>query len=720
MAASCLMGMSCSLLPLLFQDFGICNGAATEYAFGMLSRTLRFFSLIAAVFLALGSVVSSAKEAPSKTAWFVPTTVVDNLGKGTVSLSGPWQFHRGDDAAWASPSFDDSLWDKISSDKPWGVQGYDSYDDYAWYRLHLKLSPAPGASQNFALLVPAVDDVYEIYWNGQLIGHLGKLPPHWVQYSGVPAQIFNLGAAREGVLAVRVWKAPLFSNDDGKAGGFETAPLVGSPEAIAHAKGNLDFQWLRHQQFRFALTSLYGLVALLSLIAWLRDRGQWLVFWMIMFASCLVVELFLNGLRLYVSVAVLTCLAQIEISVRDMSLWFLLLWILKLQSNRRLVVLTRKAALVSVFAATLDGVLFLLYPAILNKTWLQFGDAILTPFVIFFELLPIMMVAYAFFHDKQLESARWVVGAVAFCNGMAYFIQNAASQGVRFTHWTVTEKVTAPLFNFFDNPINLLTLFRTLLFFSILYAVYRFSIEHRRRTVAMEQEFQSARELQRVLVPSSLPIVPGFTLTSAYRPAQEVGGDFFQIIPLENGSTIVVLGDVSGKGLMAAMAVSLIVGAVRALAEDHPDPAELLTLLNRRLCGRLHGGFATCVILRIDPKSGCSLASAGHPAPYLNDRELDVPGALPLGISPTVIYEASNVDLEVGDHFSLYTDGLLEARNQAGELYSFSRLERLFASHPSAAQATQAAINFGQDDDITVLTLTRLATDEESLALNIA
>jgi phosphoserine phosphatase RsbU/P len=681
-------------------------------------RILRLHSTIVVVFFAFGFLPSPA-ETSSKAAWFVPVTVVDNLGKGTVPLSGPWQFHLGDNASWASPSIDDSLWEKIDADKTWGVQGFANYDGYAWYRIHLKLSPAAGASQNFALLVPAIDDVYEVYWNGQLIGQLGKMPLHWVQYSGVPAQIFNLGQAREGVLAVRVWKSPLFSNDDGKAGGFQSAPLVGSPEAIANVKGDLDFQWLKHQQFRFALTSLYALAAILMLIAWLRDRGQWLVFWMIMFTSCLVAEVFLSGLRFYLSYAVQTCLTQIEIAVRDMSLWFLLLWILKLQSNRRLVVLTRKAALVSVFAATLDGVLILLYPALLNKSRVQLADAILTPFVIFFELLPLMIVAYAFFHDKQLDSARWVVGAVAFCNGMVYFLQNVGSQGLRFTHWAFSDKISAPLFSFGDNPINLLTLCRTLLFFSILYAVYRFSIEHRRRTTAMEQEFQNARELQRVLVPSSLPVVPGFTLTSAYRPAQEVGGDFFQIIPLENGSTIVVLGDVSGKGLMAAMAVSLIVGAVRALAEDYPDPAQLLTMLNRRLCGRLHGGFATCVILRIE-NDGCTVASAGHPAPFLNDRELDLPGALPLGISPSVTYEASYLDLVVGDHFSLYTDGLLEARNQAGELYSFSRLERLFASHPSAAQATQAAVNFGQDDDITVLTLTRLATGEESLALNLA
>ena len=153
---------------------------------------------------------------------------------------------------------------------------------------------------------------------------------------------------------------------------------------------------------------------------------------------------------------------------------------------------------------------------------------------------------------------------------------------------------------------------------------------------------------------------------------------------------------------------------MRALADDHPSPADLLTLLNRRLCGRLQGGFATCVILRIDQDSQCAVSSAGHPAPFLNERELELPGALPLGISPLVNYDEFNVSLKVGDHFAMYTDGLLEARNQSGELYSFGRLSRLFATRPNAVQATQAAVNFGQDDDITVLTLTRLATPNDS------
>ena len=683
----------------------------------MLPRFMWLFRFLAVAFFLLGSMATRAQEAPAKTAWFVPNLVINDLGKGTVPLDGLWQFHQGDDSAWASAAFDDSLWDKLTADKPWGQQGYENYDGYAWYRRHVTLSAAPGASQDFSLLLPAVDDVYEVYWNGRLVGHLGHMPPHWTWYNAIPAQIYNLGPASTGVLAVRVWKSPLFSTDDGKAGGFESLPIIGSPEAVSNVKGDLDFQWLRRQQFRFALTSLYGLVALFSFLTWFRDRKEWLLFWMTMFTSCLVLELFLNGLRLHVSAAALTCAAQIEISLREMSMWFLLLWLLQLQSNRKLVVLVRKAALISVTASALDGILILLYPSVFNEPRVQLADAVLTPFVIFFELLPLMLVGYAFLSRKKLDSVRWVVGAVAFANGMAYFVQNVTSQAVRYTHWTIADKFTAPLFNFVDNPMNIATLLRTALFFSIMYAVIRYSMEHRRRTSVLEQEYQSARELQRVLVPASLPIIPGFTLTSAYRPAQEVGGDFFQIIPLDDGSTMVILGDVSGKGLMAAMAVSLIVGTVRALADDHSGPADLLTLLNRRLCGRLQGGFATCVILRIDKHSECTVSSAGHPSPFLNDRELDLPGALPLGISPLADYEESSFTVQVGDHFSLYTDGLLEARNQAGELYSFARLERLFASHPSAAQATQAAVNFGQDDDITVLTLTRLASGGESFVL---
>jgi serine phosphatase RsbU (regulator of sigma subunit) len=232
------------------------------------------------------------------------------------------------------------------------------------------------------------------------------------------------------------------------------------------------------------------------------------------------------------------------------------------------------------------------------------------------------------------------------------------------------------------------------------------------RQGSMEQELKSARELQHVLIPRKLPELQGFAVTSAYRPAQEVGGDFFQIIPLEGantGSTIIVLGDVSGKGLKAAMAVSFIVGTVGSLAKFTSSPGKLLAELNQRLFGRLDGGFTTCVALRIDTDGHCAVASAGHPAPFLNRSELEIEGSLPLGIIPGVAYPETRLDLREGDHIVMYTDGLLEARNAKGELFSFERLNALFSTRPGAAAASGVAVQFGQDDDITVLTVTRLA-----------
>jgi len=92
----------------------------------------------------------------------------------------------------------------------------------------------------------------------------------------------------------------------------------------------------------------------------------------------------------------------------------------------------------------------------------------------------------------------------------------------------------------------------------------------------------------------------------------------------------------------------------------------------------------------------------------VNETELKFPGALPLGLGPSVVFEEVRVQLRELDQLALYTDGLLEARSQSGELYSFDRLKTLFSGRPTADQAAQAAVNFGQDDDITVLTLTRL------------
>ncbi len=686
----------------------------------MLPRNRHLLVLPLVAILVIPSAPAHAGQAAAPADAAPRTLVLDGLGKGFAPIDGPWQFHLGDNLAWANPGFDDSSWEQLTADKTWGAQSHPNYTGFAWYRRSIRITTAPGASPDLALLIPAVDDGYEIYWNGVEVGHLGTLPPHMVLYEGVPAQTYGLGPVRSGVLAVRVWKNALASNDPSNLGGFEATPLIGSPVAIAATKGNMDFKWLRRQQFGFGLTSLYALVALLSFVGWLRDRNQWLLFWMGAFALMPMLQVVLTGLRLPYSYALAQFLTQAAIAIREASGWFLLIWLLQLHDDSKLVRYARISAVIGIFAAATDGFLSFLYPDVIGAVAMQVMDAILTVPSVLFESIPAILVTVAIIKRKRLDSARWLVALFTFLNALLYACENASDQGVRFTHWTLPSRIEAPLFTLNGSAFSLPTILRTLMFISIVYAVIHYTIESRRRQAAMEREFQNARELQQVLVPETLPALAGFSLTSAYRPAQEVGGDFFQIIPLEKGSTLIVLGDVSGKGLKAAMAVSLIVGAIRMVAETTSSPAEILAALNRRLVGRLQGGFATAIALRLDGDGACTMATAGHPAPFLNDEELSFPGTLPLGVGTATSYEEMRVHLSEMDQLALYTDGLLEARSQNGELYSFERLKALFSSRPTAEQAAEAAVNFGQDDDITVLTLTRLKDGEESTAVHSA
>ncbi len=608
--------------------------------------------------------------------------------------------------AWKAPAFDDSGWEQLTADRPWGEQGHLSYTGFAWYRRQISITPASGASPEIAILVPKVDDAYEIYWNGALVAHNGKMPPHPVWYFSQPAQTFGLGRITSGVLAVRVWKAPPTSTDSGAKGGFEGSPILGVPEAIAASKDSIDYQWLRERQFYFCLSSLYFLAGFLSLLSWLRDRSESLLFWMAGFCLAPLGVLILFALRLPWHWGFAMGTAQPFFAISLISFCYLLLWLLQLHDIRPLVRWVKIASLVDIAAMCLDGML-------LAADWtspglarpVQLADAVLTAIYTPYGLLPLVLVGWAVFRRRRLDPAAWLVATIAFLSVMIPVVGVAAAQGGRYTHWTLNEKLTGQLITINGNPFNAPGIGQTLLFASIVFAVYRFTVASLRRKNALELEFKSARELQESLIPATLPAVPGFALTSAYRPAFEVGGDFFQIIPLDGDSTLVILGDVSGKGLKAAMTVSLIVGAARMAAKTASSPAEILAALNRLLYGRLQGGFVTCIALRLNPDGSGTISSAGHPAPFLNDREAEIASALPLGLFSDASYEESTLCLKAGDHLALYTDGLLEARGPSGELYSFDRLKALFATRPTAEEATRAAVAFGQEDDITVLTL---------------
>ena len=681
----------------------------------MLSRLLRP-RVVAVLILVFQLAIATRSHALPAT----PVLSIDGLGKGAAPIDGLWQFHTGDNLAWASPSVADNDrsagWEQITTNKSWGEQGHPAYTGFAWYRKHIHLTTAPNTPADVAMLIQHVDNVYEIYWNGILVGHQGHMPPGPSFAYNPPMQTFGLGPIRDGVLAVRVWKCPLLSFDNEKLGGFYSPPRIGSPEAIAAIKAQSDYAWLRSRQYNFGLRALNALGMVLSLLAWFRNRSQRVLLALAGFSGAPVIMLLLVGLRIPFDFFFAIGWLQPVLSIADISLWFLLLYLLKLDESPRLARFTFWLAIVNVASTSLDGLLSGLdWENPLFIGWIQGADALLTAIFTTAEIYPLVLVAFAL--RKKLDFTRWLVAGTACLAGMLSVIRIAVQQGSRYTHWTLAEKISSPLFNIYGNVFTAQVLADTLLLIAIIYAVYRYVQDSARLHSTMEQEFKSAQELQRILIPENLPELPGFAFTSAYRPAHEVGGDFFQIIPLEGkhtGSTLVLLGDVSGKGLKAAMTVSLIVGAARTLAKFVPQPAEILHELNQRLCGRLSGGFVTCLVMRLSPDGQCLIAGAGHPAPYLNKRELDLPGSLPLGILATAAYEEKAIDLREGDHFALYTDGLLEARGADGEIFSFERLHELFATAPDASRATEAAVNFGQEDDITVLTLTRLATREQS------
>ncbi|MGO9324865.1 MAG: PP2C family protein-serine/threonine phosphatase [Terracidiphilus sp.] len=228
-------------------------------------------------------------------------------------------------------------------------------------------------------------------------------------------------------------------------------------------------------------------------------------------------------------------------------------------------------------------------------------------------------------------------------------------------------------------------------------------IRDRSEKQRMAAELAAARAIQHVLIPEDIPTIPGFNIQSAYKPYGEVGGDFFQILPTKAGGVLVIIGDVSGKGMPAAMTVSLLVGTVRTLAHYTQSPGEILAAMNQRMMARSHGGFTTCLVLRADANGTLTIANAGHIAPYLGGKELPLENGLPLGLASETAYAESTFEPGQRQQLTLLTDGVVEARDKSGVLYGFERTAAL--STEPAESIALAAQGFGQCDDITVLTL---------------
>ena len=251
-----------------------------------------------------------------------------------------------------------------------------------------------------------------------------------------------------------------------------------------------------------------------------------------------------------------------------------------------------------------------------------------------------------------------------------------------------------------------------------------------------EQDLRVARSIQQASLPKEMLTLEGWQITPYYQPAREVGGDFYEFFELDAGKVGLAVGDATGKGIPAALAVTATSSMLRAVARDSGySPGEVLERVNETLLARIpQNMFVTCFYAILEPKSGSLVyANAGHNLPCCRHEptgtttDLSARG-MPLGLMAGMSYEEKESVLVPGEGVLFYTDGLIEAHNPQGEMFGTPRLRGLLSEHPMAGADLSAKLleelysftgeGWEQEDDITLLTLecsaTRSGTSENS------
>ncbi|HEY5253558.1 MAG TPA: SpoIIE family protein phosphatase [Acidobacteriaceae bacterium] len=655
-----------------------------------------------------GPAIPTNIPAPSAPAVMVQTTP----GQAAVALNGPWKFHTGDNLAWAQPNFDDSNWQDYTIDAKqsalpiaqllqspalpgWQRHGHSGYTGYAWYRIRLQRPPD---AHSLALLMPQhFDDGYEVYVNGQKIGSLGKLDPVRAVYSersklfALPETVFAGHAPV--TIAVRFWDSgyqglPSLHN---VTGGLRGVPVLGSSSLLGLFQDGLTAQRGNITWPSWSILLMDGVVGLISLFLFFFSRSQreylWAGICLLSWAVLLAVQTAgpQRELPLQVWAAIIAIADSIEFFALPLAAMYLLDVPRTIWRRSSWIILV---AVVFIQMVALGPAYGILTPTAALD---HFNTSALRIFV--FAVFA-LLVAIAVDGLRTLGKKAWLPLApgLLFVCGVLVAIQKP--QAGLWVPGARSDPVGSIFF--LATPIVLLLIF-----------LQRF-ITQQRETARLVDDMKQAQEVQQVLIPEKLPQVPGLSIESEYRPAREVGGDFFQTIPHPtDGSVLIVVGDVTGKGLQAGMLVALIVGVIRTTVETSFNPLEVMQSLNRRLCGRGHA-HATCLALRIGADGSATLANAGHLPPYLNGKELPMEGALPLGMMESADFSVMQFQLAPGDRLLLMSDGVAEAQDAKGQLFGFERIEEMLREPVTAAEMAAAAQNFGQEDDISILSVTRM------------
>ena len=578
----------------------------------------------------------------------------------------------------------------------WTSNGYPGYSGYAWYRMRINVASSHGA---LAIKMPLdVDDAYQVFVNGRQIGEFGKFTKGRVTaYLAEPRAYLLPREVRSGpmTIAVRMWMDNATQFNSPGSGGMHEPPILGRVGVIM-ALVAMDQKEATQEVGSGLFEILFLLLAwtVAAMLLWM-DRQEPAYLWMNLVCAA---TLFSNGLLLFVTYS--TWISQMP---------FVLL--------ADVISLPLRIALWVIFwgywfkIVQMDWVHRIVWGLALL---LIIGTAMLRP-PLYGQIVPVGARIYLF---PVLQTLKLTLAAVLFAITIRG-IRKQKTEGwlalsavllVSLSLYQRELRVFLHVKTFFELlgfTISLGTISTIFSLFLITIMLLRRYLQTQRKREQWKTEIEQAQQVQHVLIPEELPKIAGFAIESEYRPPREVGGDFFQIMPgRELVSALIVVGDVTGKGMQAGMLVAVIVGAIRNAAQYHSDPLTLLNSLNDQLSDR-GGAIATCLILRITADGEVTLANAGHLAPYLNGVEIQMEGALPLGMLSGAEFTVMHFQLAPGDTLMLMSDGVAEAQDEHKKLFGFERIQEMLQNQISAAALASAAQDFGQEDDILVLRIQR-------------
>jgi hypothetical protein len=602
-----------------------------------------------------------------------------------------WLFHSGDDPsltnpAFASPNFDDSAWQRITPSTPMAQYAPVQTNTVAWYRLHLRI---PAGASRPAIQTFSIARAYQFWINGNRVAQFGGAPGH--EYPTFePVEYYDLPVSpSQPTDVVLAFRCVLLGNST-----TLTHPLIGPGKLTLGRREDL---LASHQRDilsfsgpYYALNFLQLLVGLLALYLYRSQPSQRDYLWIAMLAFQQVLQGALNIADN--SIPMERDLSRITQALLDGALCLLYLFFYA-DLRRHHIRFWKQIAYV--------GALGIAVLEILNGETSLLPDSITTAL---FVLCWVPLLIYPFITIRQIgwgDRREGVLMLIPFSMlGLDFLFRFGSEVLVNFG---LLHHLPALMNGVVIGGIRIDSGFlaNTIFWVSIpAIIVYRSTLLSQ-ENARVAADLEAARRVQALLVPSTPPATPGFLVETVYLPAQEVGGDFFLVSPAPDNSLLLVVGDVSGKGIQAALVVSTIVGILRN--EPSREPATVLAHLNRALAGVI-SGFATGLCAHISATGALTIANAGHLSPYLNGADLELPGALPLGLAAEAEYDSTTRQLTPGTRLVFVSDGVIEAESPTRELLGFDRA-REFSLQPADAIA-QAARTWGQSDDITVVAIT--------------